>query len=83
MVQTLVIQTDNEQALEAVKALALELGLKFSPFDNDDDYTAEQEAQDIAIATERKKEPTYSLAEVKRILAEDAQRIEKGVHNAL
>jgi inosine/xanthosine triphosphate pyrophosphatase family protein len=83
MLQTLVIQTDNEQALEAVKALARKLGLTFTSFDPDDDYTEEEEARDIAIANERKKEPTYSLAEVKRILAEDAQRIEKGVHNAL
>ena len=83
MLQTLVIQTDNEQALEAVKALARELGLKFSSFEPDDDYTEEEEARDIAIANERKKEPTYALAEVKRILAEDAQRIEKGIHNAL
>jgi hypothetical protein len=83
MTQTLVIKTDNEQALEAVKALALELGLKFSPFEEDDDYTPEQEARDLAIIAERRKEPTYTLAEVKQILAEDAQRIEKGVHNAL
>ncbi|TAE19374.1 MAG: hypothetical protein EAZ95_02155 [Bacteroidetes bacterium] len=68
MLQTLVIQTDNEQALEAVKALALELGLKFSSFDPDDDYTEEEEAQDIAIVRERRNDERVPLEEVLRNL---------------
>ncbi len=74
MVQTLFIKTDNEKALEAVKALALELGLKFSPFDPDDDYTAEEEAEDLAIIAERRNDERVSWEEVKRILSNKEER---------
>lgn len=79
MLQTFYIRTDNEKAIEAFKALANELGMKFSPYEYDED---EDDEADIAEAEARKGEPTYTLAEVKQILAEDAERIEKKVINA-
>jgi hypothetical protein len=72
MLQTLVIQTDNEQALEAMKALARELGLKFSPFDSDDDYTEEQEAQDLAYIAKHRHETPIDWETAKKMLAEGA-----------
>lgn len=62
--QTLILRTNDQQALEAVKNFALELGLKFSTFEEYDDYTPEQEIQDIIIAHQRKNDERVSLSEV-------------------
>lgn len=72
MVQTLFIKTDNQKAIEAFKALAVELGLKFSPFDPDDDYTAEEEAEDLAYIAKYRHETPIDWETAKKMLAEGA-----------
>lgn len=61
MVQTLFIKTDNEKAIEAFKALALELGLQLTPYEDDED---EDDEADIAIYHERKNDERVPLSEV-------------------
>lgn len=71
MMQTLFIRTDNEKAIEALKALAHELGLQLSPYEDDED---EDDAGDIAVARERMHDERVSWEEAKRILSNKEER---------
>lgn len=71
MIQTFFIKTDNEKAIEAFKALALELGLQFSPYEADED---EDDEADLADFRAYRHDERVSLEEAKRILSNKEER---------
>ena len=71
MIQTLFIKTDNQKAIEAFKALALELGLQLTPYEDDED---EDDEADIADVRAYRNDERVSWEEAKRILSNKEER---------
>lgn len=62
MIQFLTIESENIQALETVKKLAVELGLKITTHLEDDED--EDDEDDIRVARERRHDKRIPLSEV-------------------